>query len=99
MILKENSGRPPPTISSRPETPVGSLFIFTLSWLLTLFSRLPHCDHQRLRLATHFAAGLTLKARQGSHEEVRVGGDENDSSLASPILVYVDLRLNLAQAL
>src|ERR1700678_1045549 len=36
MILKENSGRPPPRISSRPGTPVGSLFIITLSCALKL---------------------------------------------------------------
>src|SRR3984957_766457 len=36
MILKENSGRPPPRISSRPGTPVGSLFIFTFSAVLKL---------------------------------------------------------------
>src|SRR5450432_117520 len=36
MILKENSGRPPPRISLRPGTPVGSFFIFTLSVVLKL---------------------------------------------------------------
>src|SRR5579859_561046 len=40
MILKENSGRPPPRISSRPGTPVGSFFIITLSCTLKLSSLL-----------------------------------------------------------
>ena len=39
--------------------------IFTLSWVLTLFSLVPNCDRQSLGLATHSAAGLTLKLRQG----------------------------------
>jgi len=72
MMLNENSGRPPPTISSRPGTPVGSLLIFTLSWVLTLFSRVPNCDRQMLHLAMHCAAGLTLMLRRRRCEAVRV---------------------------
>ena len=36
MMLKENSGRPPPRMSSRPRTPVGSLRIGTLPGLLAV---------------------------------------------------------------
>src|ERR1039458_8892468 len=47
-MLNENSGRPPHTISSRPGTPVGSLLIFTLSWVLMLFSHSRNRYHRQL---------------------------------------------------
>src|SRR4030095_4260533 len=37
MMLKENSGTPPPRISSRPRTPVGSFRIETLAGLPAAF--------------------------------------------------------------
>src|SRR6202050_1938566 len=56
MMLKENSGRPPPRISSRPGIPVGSLLIFTLScWVMIAIppgvyvedqKTPPHIEHQ-----------------------------------------------------
>src|ERR1700690_1862415 len=39
MRLKENSGMPPPRISSNPRTPVGSLRIVSLAGALGAFSR------------------------------------------------------------
>src|ERR1700720_2554571 len=64
MILKENSGRPPPRISSRPGTPVGSLFIVTLPGVLKLSP--PYRKHGRGRrpAATHPEPGATLILRQ-----------------------------------
>src|SRR5665213_2772726 len=53
MMLKENSGRPPPRISSRPGTPVGSLLIVTLfgGVIVHLF---PRCHNQQpANPATH----------------------------------------------
>src|SRR5450631_2906663 len=41
MMLKENSGMPPPRISSSPRTPVGSLWMVTLAGLpMTFFGGL-----------------------------------------------------------
>jgi len=37
MMLKENSGMPPPRMSSRPRTPVGICRIVTLAGWLTAF--------------------------------------------------------------
>src|ERR1019366_2427028 len=74
MMLNENSGRPPPTNSSRPGTPVESLLIFTLSWILTHFSHVPNFDRQNFRLATHCVEGLTSKLRQERCEVVRGSG-------------------------
>src|SRR5581483_3454609 len=37
MMLKENSGMPPPMISSRPRTPVGNLWSVTLAGPMTFF--------------------------------------------------------------
>src|ERR1039457_6786412 len=74
MMLNENSGRPPPTNSSRPGTPVESLLIFTLSWILTHFSHVPNFERQNFRLATHCVEGLTSKLRQERCEVVRGSG-------------------------
>jgi len=52
-------------ISSR--NPVYSVLwlIVTFFSVFTIFSHSPNCDRQRPHLATHRAAGSTLKLRQG----------------------------------
>src|ERR1700690_1069922 len=80
MMLKENSGRPPPRISSRPGTPVGSLLIFTLFGLIMIAlaprfriqdrKTRPRIQHQTKR------KGFSDKRPQ----QVEQFGDEHDAS-------------------
>src|SRR5665213_816837 len=64
MILKENSGRPPPRISSRPGIPVGSLLILTLSVVLKLSSPSRKRGRRRQPPATHPEPCVTLDLHQ-----------------------------------
>src|ERR1700678_3860964 len=83
IILKENSGRPPPRISSRPGTPVGSLLIFTLSCRVMIASppgfRIedreirPHIEHKSKRKG--FSDELRKQAEQlGDQLDARLRG-------------------------
>src|SRR6266850_1284830 len=62
MMLKDNSGMPPPRISSRPGTPVGNLRIVTLAGWLTTFFR-------SLRLVESFFAFIFVSIRKTQNVE------------------------------
>ncbi len=92
MMLKEYSGRPPPRISSRPGTPVGSCRMITRPCRLILFWRAHEVASILLMLFVQRCVGPSLAhqaQREGfadeSHQQPEQMGDDRDCRLGSSV--------------
>ena len=90
MMLNEYSGRPPPRISSRPGTPVGSFRMVTLSSALIILPRLP----ASIPAMDASRPGVTHEAqREGfadeGHQQSEQLGHDNDSRLTARSRVLI----------